>query len=69
MATVAVAATSCQKDVVENVPCNEPMTEEPCSPYAVSEEEALDRLNAELYMYGEKTRANERRVRKIEPVR
>lgn len=69
LAVVAVAATSCQKDVVENVPCNDPMTEDLRSPYAVSEEEALDRLNAELDMYGEKTRANDRRVRKIEPVR
>lgn len=71
LAVVAVAATSCQKDVGENIPSNEPMTEELCSPYAVSEEEALDRLNAELGIlyYGETTRANDRRVRKIEPVR
>lgn len=71
LAVVAVAATSCQKDVGENIPSNEPMTEELCSPYAVSEEEALDRLNAEfgILYYGETTRANDRRVRKIEPVR
>ena len=71
LAVVAVAATSCQKDVGENIPSNEPMTEELCSPYAVSEEEALDRLNDELGIlyYGETTRANDRRVRKIEPVR
>ena len=70
LATVTVAATSCQKDVVENVPCNEPMTEEPCSPYAVSKEEALDQLYNELALIdGAATRANDRRVRKIEPVR
>lgn len=70
MAVVAVAATSCQKDVGENIPCNDPMTEEPCSPYAVSKEEALDKLYNELALIdGEKTRTNDRRVRKIEPVR
>lgn len=70
LAAVAVAATSCQKDVVENIPCNDPMTEEPCSPYAVSKEEALDKLYNELALIdGAATRANDRRVRKIEPVR
>lgn len=70
LAVVAVAATSCQKDVVENIPCNDPMTEEPCSPYAVSKEEALDKLYNELALIdGKTTRANDRRVRKIEPVR
>ena len=70
LATVAVAATSCQKDVVENIPCNDPMTEEPCSPYAVSKEEALDKLYKEFALINdETTRANERRVRKIESVR
>lgn len=70
LAVVVVVATSCQKDVVENIPCNDPMTEEPCSPYAVSKEEALDKLYKEFALiYGAATRANDRRVRKIEPVR
>lgn len=70
---MAMAAISCQREaeVIEPVPSpNEDVTEEmSSSPYAISEEEALERLDAELkVLYGESTRANERRVSKISAI-
>ena len=71
LAVVAVAATSCQKDVVDNnTPMENITIEESVSPYAVSEEEALARLDAELAtLYGEDTRASQRQVRSIHSVK
>lgn len=71
LAIVTVAATSCQQEVVyNNTPKERTATEKSASPYAVSEEEALARLDAELAsLYGEETRANQRQVRSIKPIK
>lgn len=71
LAIVAVAAASCQKDVVYNDrPAENNTIEQKVSPYAVSVDEALDRLDEELAaIYGKETRASQRRVRKIEPIK
>lgn len=71
LAVIAVAATSCQKDFVENSNDTEIKgIEEQTSPYAVSEEEALARLEDELaLLYGEDTRASQRQVRSMRPVK
>lgn len=71
LAMVAVAVTSCQKDVVYNdIPSQNTTIEESVSSYAISEEEAIKRLEAELtVLYGEDTRACQRKISKIEPVR
>lgn len=70
LAVVAVAVTSCQKDVVYNDVQTESVTAvEQTSPYSVSEEEALELLEEELIMlYGDNTRSSQRQVYKITPV-
>lgn len=66
LAVVVVAAASCQKDVVYN----DNTIEQKVSPYAVSVDEALDRLDEELVsLYGEDTRASQRQVRSIRSVK
>lgn len=66
LAVVAVAVTSCQKDVVYNDVQPESVTAvEQTSPYAVSEEEALELLEEELIvLYGDNTRSSQRQVLK-----
>lgn len=71
LAVVAVAATSCQKDVVDNnTPMENITIEESVSPYAVSEEEALARLDEFMSAFdNNNTRASQRQVRSIHSVK
>lgn len=59
------------KDFVYNDrPAENNTIEQKVSPYAVSVNEALDRLDEELAaIYGKETRASQRSVRKIEPIK
>ena len=67
---VAVATVSCQREPSVVAPPAEQNVEFATSEYAISEEEALARLDMELSsIYGETTRSSQRRVRHIEPLR
>lgn len=71
MTTAMVVAVSCQRDVVYNDTFNKPIVaEEQVSPYAVSEEVALERLDAELVLlYGDDTRVRQRSISNIKPIK
>lgn len=68
---VGVVVVSCQKDVVySKIPEKESSNEAQTSPYAVSEEKAISRLESELALFkGEETRASNRSVRTIKPIK
>lgn len=71
LAAVAVAVTSCQKDVVYNeVQTENFKIEEQLSPYAVSEEEALIRLDAFMSVIDKgETRSKHRNIRNIQAIK
>lgn len=71
LAAVAVAVTSCQKDVVYNeVQTENFKIEEQSSPYAVSEEEALIRLDAFMSVIDRgETRSKHRNIRNIQAIK
>lgn len=67
---VLFAAISCQKEVVEVVECGEPTAAVKSSPYAISKEEALGRLEDFMAAFdGEDTRSRSRVVKSISAVR
>lgn len=70
LAVIAVAAASCQKDFVENSNDTKiQVIEEQTSPYAVSEEEAIKRLNNFMSAFdGDETRSQRRKVKSIKGV-
>ena len=67
---VVLAAISCQREVVEVVECGEPTAAVESSPYAISKEEALGRLEDFMAAFdGEDTRSRSRVVKSISAVR
>ncbi|MBO7243245.1 MAG: C10 family peptidase [Alistipes sp.] len=67
---VLFAAISCQREVVEVVECGEPTAAVESSPYAISKEEALGRLEDFMAAFdGEDTRSRSRVVKSISAVR
>ena len=67
LAVMVVGAISCQKNVVMNDSLNEdPTIKESTSPYAISEEEALVRLDSFMEAFdGSETRSQRRKVMHI----
>lgn len=69
LAVVAVAATSCQQERYTNDYHNEnSLTVEQTSPYAVSEDEAIERLEGFMATFDCETRSKQRTIKKIDKV-